>query len=105
MISIGIYDEHKLALEGANQLFKTVSEINVILMCVDKSLLKTSMKSTPIHVLLLTMHDISISTINLIVQLNIQYPKTKILIISTIQSEEIILKNIKAAAKGFLGKD
>jgi two-component system response regulator NreC len=51
------------------------------------------------------MHDISVRNINLIVQLNISNPKLKILIVSVIDSEEIVLKTIKAGAKGFLGKD
>jgi two-component system response regulator NreC len=37
--------------------------------------------------------------------LNISSPKLKILIVSVIDSEEIVLKTIKAGAKGFLGKD
>jgi DNA-binding NarL/FixJ family response regulator len=58
-----------------------------------------------VHVLILNMHDISVRNLNLIVQLNISNPKLKILIISVIDSEEIVLKTIKAGAKGFLGKD
>jgi two-component system response regulator NreC len=51
------------------------------------------------------MHDISVRDLNFIVQLNISQPKLKILIVSVIDSEEIVLKAIKSGAKGFLGKD
>lgn len=105
MINIGIFDEHKLALEGTFRLFKEVSDINVSFTCEEKGFLKNKLKSNPIHLLLLTMHDISIKNLNLIVQININYPKTRILIISIINSEEIILKTIKSGAKGFLGKE
>jgi two-component system response regulator NreC len=51
------------------------------------------------------MHDISVRNLNLIIQLNISSPKLKILVVSVIDSEDIVLKTIKAGAKGFLGKD
>lgn len=105
MINIGIYDEHKLALEGTARLFNELEDIKVNFTCDEKGLLKVKLKSSPIHILLLTMHDISIKNLNLIVQLNINYPKTRILIISIINSEEMILKTIKSGAKGFLGKE
>lgn len=105
MINIGIFDEHKLALEGTFQLFNEVPDINVSFKSDEKGLLKTKMKSNPINLLLITLHEISIKNLNLIVQLNISYPKTKILIISIIKSEEMILKTIKSGAKGFLGKE
>ncbi len=105
MIQIGIFDEHKLVLEGLSSLFNTSEEIKVVLTCYEKNLLAEKLKTTLVHVLVLNMHEISVRNLNLIVQLNISFPKLKILVISAINSEEIILKTIKAAAKGFLGKD
>jgi len=46
-----------------------------------------------------------VRNLNLIVQLTISNPKVKILIVSVIESEEIVLRTIKAGAKGFLGGD
>lgn len=105
MIQIGIFDEHKLVLEGLSSLFNTSEEIKVVLTCDEKNLLTEKLKTTLVHVLVLNMHEISVRNLNLIVQLNISFPKLKILVISAINSEEIILKTIKAGAKGFLGKD
>jgi DNA-binding NarL/FixJ family response regulator len=105
MIQIGIFDEHKLVLEGLSSLFNTSDEIKVTLTCDEKNLLPDKLKTTLVHVLILNMHEISVRNLNLIVQLNISFPKLKILVISAINSEEIILKTIKAGAKGFLGKD
>lgn len=105
MIQIGIFDEHKLVLEGLSSLFNTSDEIKVVLTCDEKNLLTEKLKTTLVHVLVLNMHEISVRNLNLIVQLNISFPKLKILVISAINSEEIILKTIKAGAKGFLGKD
>jgi two-component system response regulator NreC len=105
MIDIAIFDEHKLVLEGLSGLLSGISDFRVVLQCDDRSVLTEKLKAMQVHVLLLNMHDISVRNINLIVQLNISNPKLKILIVSVIDSEEIVLKTIKAGAKGFLGKD
>ena len=105
MIDIAIFDEHRLALEGLQGLLSGISDFRVVLSCDDRNVLAEKMKAIQVHVLLLNMHDISVRNLNLIVQLNISNPKLKILIISVIDSEEIVLKTIKAGAKGFLGKD
>ena len=86
--------------------FPYVKHVNAVcLNCDDRSVLTEKLKSMQVHVLILNMHDISVRNLNLIVQLNISNPKLKILVISVIDSEEIVLKTIKAGAKGFLGKD
>src|SRR5512133_3400709 len=105
MIDIAIFDEHKLVLEGLSGMLSGISDFRVVLSCDDRNLLTEKLKSMQIHVLILNMHDISVRNLNLIVQLNISSPKLKILIVSVIDSEEIVLKTIKAGAKGFLGKD
>jgi DNA-binding NarL/FixJ family response regulator len=105
MIDIAIFDEHKLVLEGFSGLLAGISDFRVVLTCDDRNILTEKMKSIQIHILILNMHDISVRNLNLIIQLNITNPKLKILIVSVIDSEEIVLKTIKAGAKGFLGKD
>ncbi|MCK9411716.1 MAG: response regulator transcription factor [Prolixibacteraceae bacterium] len=105
MIDIALFDEHKLVLEGLAGLLSDVSEFRVVLVCSDRNLLTEKLKSMQVHVLILNMHDISVRNLNLIVQLGFSNTKLKILVTSVIDSEEIVLKTIKAGAKGFLGKD
>jgi len=105
MIDIAIFDEHKLVLEGLSGLLNGISDFRVVLNCDDRNVLTEKLKSIQVHVLILNMHDISVRNLNMIVQLTISSPKLKILIVSVIDSEEIVLKTIKAGAKGFLGKD
>jgi DNA-binding NarL/FixJ family response regulator len=105
MIDIAIFDEHRLMLEGVSGLLSGISDFRVVLACDNRDVLTEKLKSMQIHVLILNMHDISVRNLNLIVQLTISSPKLKILIVSVIGSEEIVLKTIKAGAKGFLGKD
>lgn len=105
MIDIALFDEHKLVLEGLSGLLSGISDFRIVLCCDNRDLLTEKLKSMQIHVLILNIHDISVRNLNLIVQLTIGSPKLKILIVSVIDSEEIVLKTIKAGAKGFLGKD
>ncbi|MDX9881827.1 MAG: response regulator transcription factor [Prolixibacteraceae bacterium] len=105
MINIALFDEHKLILEGFARLVSDVPDFNLVLACDHRNVLTDKLKKVNVHVLILNMHDISVRNLNFIVQLNIDNPKLKILILSAIQNEEIILKTIKAGAKGFLGKD
>ena len=105
MIDIALFDEHKLVLEGLSGLLNGISDFRVVLNCDDRNVLTEKLKSIQVHVLILNMHDISVRNLNMIVQLTISSPKLKILIVSVIDSEEIVLKTIKAGAKGFLGKD
>ena len=105
MIDIAIFDEHKLVLEGLSGLLSDITDLRVVLVCNDRSVLTDKIKTIQVHVLILNLHDISIRNFNLIVQLNISNPKVKILIFSVLDSEDIVLKTIKAGAKGFLGRD
>ncbi|MDP2113745.1 MAG: hypothetical protein Q8K69_06780, partial [Bacteroidota bacterium] len=103
MIDIAIFDEHKLVLDGLSGLLSGISDLRVVLACDDRSVLTDKLKIIQVHVLILNMHDISVRNLNLIIQLNISSPKLKILVVSVIDSEDIVLKTIKAGAKGFLG--
>jgi two-component system response regulator NreC len=105
MINVGIYNEHKLALEGITQLVQNYSEFNVVVACENKSVLLDKLKLFQVNVLLLSLQDVSVKNTNFIVQLSISFPKVKILIVSTFNSEDMILKTVKAGAKGFLGKE
>jgi len=105
MIDVAIFDEHRLVLEGLSGLLSGISDIRVVLNCNARNVLTEKLKLMHVHILILNMHDISVRNLNLIIQLNISNPKLKILINSVIDSEEIVLKTIKAGAKGFLGKD
>jgi len=105
MINVGIFDEHRIGLAGTEKLLKDVPDISVLFACSDKSILVEKLKVLQVHILLLTMHDISVKSLNRIVQLSISFPKLKVLVISIINNEEIILKTLKAGAKGFLGRE
>jgi two-component system response regulator NreC len=105
MINVGIFNEHRLSLEGIAKLLQGVNDIDVVVTCEDKANLQEKLKQNQVNVLLLGINDASVKTTNLIVQLSISFPRIKILITSGTTSEEMVLKTVKAGAKGFLGKE
>ena len=60
MINVGIYNEHKLALEGITQLVQGYSDFNVVVACDEKSVLIDKLKLFQVNVLLLGIHDVSV---------------------------------------------
>ncbi|MDA3816016.1 MAG: response regulator transcription factor [Prolixibacteraceae bacterium] len=105
MINVGIYDEHKIMARGLQMIISQVSDFDVLFFTDSKAKLNECIKNRSLHVLVINMHDTSIRNMNLIIQLSLANPKTKLLIISYDTSEETILKIVKSKAKGFLGRD
>jgi two-component system response regulator NreC len=104
-IIVGIFDEHKLTQEGISSLLKGIEDIEIGLKVNTKTQLLENIKSSSPHILIINLHELNSSLLNMITQLSMDYPQVNILIISVRKEEEIILKTIKAGAKGFLSKD
>lgn len=104
-ILLGIFDEHKLTQEGISSLLRGIEEVEIALMANTKAQLLECLKLTPPHLLIINLHEPNAPILNLITQITLQHPRVKILIVSVLNSEEVILKTIKAGAKGFLSKD
>jgi DNA-binding NarL/FixJ family response regulator len=104
-ILIGIFDEHKLTLEGMNSLLSKIENIEVVFLCNDKQKLTETIKTQSINILIINIHTLNTPILNLITQLSISFQRVKILIMSAIDSEELVLKTIKAGAKGYLAKE
>jgi len=104
-INVGILDEHKLVQEGLSAILLESSDIEVVLLACDKADLVEKMKTTLVHVLVINIHSLTTQQINLIMQINLLFPKIKTLIFSVFNDEDTVLKTIKAGAKGFLAKE
>jgi two-component system response regulator NreC len=105
IIYLGIFDEHKIVQEGIGSLLQSVEGLQTVLKADQPDLLMESMRITPVHVLIINMHTCSAQDINLITQISKAFPKVRILVISVNNAEDVVLKTIKAGAKGFLAKD
>ncbi len=104
-IIIGIYDEHKLVQEGIMMLLKDAENIETGITVNSKNQLFESLRTMQPHILIINLYEMTTPNLNLITQINVNYPKIKILIISVHNEEDAVLKTIKAGAKGFLSKD
>lgn len=105
MIDIAVFDEHNLVLKGLSGLLSEVTDFNVIVSANDRVTLIEKLKKIKINILILNFYEISAREFNLMAQIQINNPNLRILIMSAKDSEDIILKIIKAGAKGFLGKN
>jgi DNA-binding NarL/FixJ family response regulator len=103
-ISIGIFDEHVLIQQSINALLNDENSLNILFACNEPEKLPDQIKSVPVNILIMHFHDFNAGLIELIKQLSANFPRTKIIILSYYNTEEIVLKTIKAGAKGFLSK-
>jgi DNA-binding NarL/FixJ family response regulator len=104
-ISVGIYDEHNLMQQGISSLLAEVEDIRIVISCAEKIKLLEVSRSSPVNILIFNIHILSTPVLNLITQLGISLPNMKILVISILNTDDVILKSIKAGAKGFLSKE
>jgi DNA-binding NarL/FixJ family response regulator len=104
-IIVGIFDENNLVQQGISSLIGDVPDIRLTLMCSDKTQLDELLKTSSLHVLIFNMYEMTTPILNHLTQISIKYPRMKILIISILGGEEVVLKTIKAGAKGFLSKE
>jgi DNA-binding NarL/FixJ family response regulator len=104
-IITGIYDESNLVMLGISALLANVEDIDVVIMSTDKSQLDEKLRNLNIHVLIFNLYEMSTSSLNHITQLSIRHPRLKILVFSILNSEDVVLRTIKAGAKGYLSKE
>jgi DNA-binding NarL/FixJ family response regulator len=104
-IYIGIYDEHRIAQEGINAMLKQSDDIEVAFNTAVINELMELLKRHIIHIIMINVHVVDSSFLNILMQINTNYPKVKTLITSVHNEEETILRIIKMGANGFLAKD
>jgi DNA-binding NarL/FixJ family response regulator len=103
-ITIGIFDEHLLIQQSLASLLDKEDTFHVLFGCNETAKLTELMKSAPVNILILHIHEFNNDRVEIIKNLSFTFPRTKIIIISYQSTEEIVLKTIKAGAKGFLSK-
>jgi len=104
-ILIGIYDEHQLVMDSLELMLDSNDSFEVAFTCGDKTRLLETLRAKPANILVINIHAFDTTMLNLVATLNINYSKTRVLVISANASDEMILKTIKAGAKGFLARE
>jgi DNA-binding NarL/FixJ family response regulator len=92
-------------MEGISSILSLNENIEVVFQCTDKNKLQETLKSQPVNILVVNIHALDTAILNQITQINLTISKTRILVISAISSDEMVLKTIKAGAKGYLAKE
>ena len=105
MINIGIFDEHKLMGKGLELILEPVPDFEVLFCADNKDNLMAFIQNRNLNILVVTIHDTTVRTMNLIVRLSLANPKARLLILSFDNSEETIFRIVKSKAKGILGRE
>jgi DNA-binding NarL/FixJ family response regulator len=104
-INVGIYDEHRIVNEALCQLIAQTEDFNAILSVYSEEQLLQAIKSVSVHVLVINIHALGLQQINLIKTISEKYGRIKILVVTSIKQDELVLKIIKSGAKGFLARE
>lgn len=104
-ILVGIHDEHKIVQEGICSLLKDRDDIDVVMLSNSRSDLVHDLKVLDTSILIMNLHTLNNQLLNLITQITISHPQVKILIISALDKDELIVRSIRAGAKGFLARE
>lgn len=104
-ISLGIYDEHKLTGQGIRALLADNKDFEVLFTCNDSTALNKILKDQRINILITSIHHLSPSLLAIINETNVNHPNIKILVLSVLSTEELILNIVKAGAAGFLSAE
>jgi two-component system response regulator NreC len=104
-ILTGILDDHTIVQEGIRALLKDVPDIEVVVVSQQYEKLLEDLKTASLHILIINLHNTALSSFKLISDICHLCPGVRILVLSVLNSEEAILKSIKAGAKGFLARD
>ena len=105
MIYTAIFNRHKLIMQCIENYLSSCDDIKNVLSVSDKDTLIEKMKDRIINVLIINFFEITHNDLDMIITLRMKYPKTAILLLAESQREDIVVKTIKAGAKGFLTID
>jgi DNA-binding NarL/FixJ family response regulator len=104
-INIGIYDEHKLTRESLKFMLQSNKDFHILFEVSASNELFTALNTISVNIILINAQIVNKALLDLLMQINNNYRKTRTLILSAWDSEDYVLKMIKAGAKGFLAKD
>lgn len=105
MITIGIYDKHVVLRHAMQALLSETEDFNPIVLECDPLQITDRIKTDGINVLLCNVHELDNITFSLIKQVSQRFERVRVLVMSHSDSEQLIMKCIKAGAKGFLACD
>lgn len=103
-IKILIVDDHPMVIEGVKALLQNVPEIQIFGTVNDAFSALNFLKKTLVDVVLLDINLPDISGLDLCEKLKVDFPKMKILAMSTFKERSYITRMIERGASGYLLK-
>lgn len=105
MIKIIIADDHKLIRDGLKKLFSKELDIKVVAETNDPYEVKRLIKNVEFDILLLDLNFPEKSGLDLLIELKLEMPEIKVLILSMHPEFRYGLRTIKAGAMGYICKE
>lgn len=105
MIYIGLYNQHKLILQCLESYFINNPEIKVSVAACTRDVLFEKLKTHIVNILIINIMEITHNDLDTIISIRMKFPKTSILIMSDSGRDDMVLKAVKAGAKGFITVD
>lgn len=105
MITIGIYDAHKIFRAAIVSLLQQNDEFNVLSLECDPLHIADKIKVEGINILIVNIHEASDETFTLIKQISQRFERVRILVVSSVDNQHIIVQSIRNGAKGFIAID
>lgn len=104
-IRILIVDDHAIVREGLRLIFETVDDIEVVGEAADGAEGIDLVKELDPNLVLMDLRMPGMDGITAIQHLSIQKPDLAVIILTTYNEDEMMLKGLKAGARGYLLKD
>lgn len=105
MITIGIYDQHKIMRKALAQLLSVNAEFRAIPLEPDPMHIADKIKVESINIMLFNIHAATDDSFILIKQLSQRFERVKILVMSSCDDDKLIVRSIRSGAKGFMASD
>jgi DNA-binding NarL/FixJ family response regulator len=105
MINVLLVDDQKLIRDGIKSLLALSAKVEVVAECADGSTVVDRARQTPPDVILLDLSMPVMNGIQTLAALQSANITTPVLVLTTFDEHELVLKSISHGAKGFLLKD
>lgn len=104
-ITIGIFEEHKLLMDGICEILKGVDSFEIKMKEREIEILYEKLSTSTVNILIISNLIHNSNLLSLIAKIKRNFPSVKTLVISYSDNENEVLKTIKSGAAGFIGNE
>ena len=104
-VRIALVDDQALVLKGLSALLAEFSDLEIALESLDASLLADALEQRPVDVVVSDIRMPGLDGIGLIRRLRERGDATPVVLLTTFDDSELLLRAVEAGAQGFLLKD